>query len=353
MSSIGPEFPPAPTPSTSISPKSAIGPEIPAQFLRGNTIHDDDDDEPYAPSRPDSNTNIGPQIPAHLLSNLMEAKGDDDGDDDDDYVPQLPPELAAKRATKESSMPPPFTPASSTRRPMGPTLPSYAPTYDPNTYYEQEDDDDDVGPKPLPAGMQHQETDAVKEFIEREERRKKQLEEAQNPKKLQRDEWMLVPPSSSDLLGKIDPTKLKPRQFSRNPKGAPVGGNDMSLWTETPQERQQRLADEVSGKKRRVTEQKPDDDNDSGRKRRKGDEDFIRKGVDNYTRRIRGPALVDQHTASRKPEDDDKKDDAIWDHARDMSIGGRLMDDDKRNRMIKESKGLSDRFGTGRSGGFL
>lgn len=61
---------------------------------------------------------------------------------------------------------------------MGPSLPNYAPTYDPNSAYanEDSDSDDDIGPKPLPAGMQHQQTDAVQEFLEREEKRRKAAE---------------------------------------------------------------------------------------------------------------------------------------------------------------------------------
>ena len=41
------------------------------------------------------------------------------------------------------------------KRQVGPTFPSYAPTYDPTTYHgdeEEDDDDDDFGPKPLLAG---------------------------------------------------------------------------------------------------------------------------------------------------------------------------------------------------------
>ena len=53
---------------------------------------------------------------------------------------------------------------------------------------------------------------------------------------------------------------------------------------------------------------------------------------------------------AKKPEE---KDLGIWDHARDMGLGGRLMDDDKRSKMLKEAKGLGDRFGSGTSGGFL
>jgi hypothetical protein len=55
----------------------------------------------------------------------------------------------------------------------------------------------------------------------------------------------------------LDPTKLnKPRQFSRSTATPKVVDN--TLWTETPAERQQRLADEVMGKRRRVENADPD-----------------------------------------------------------------------------------------------
>lgn len=82
----------------------------------------------------------------------------------------------------------------------------------------------------------------------------------------------------------LDPTKLKKsRQFSRSANPPPAGNKDMSLWTETPAERQQRLADEVSGKKRRVTDAPADDEEASAKRRRKQEEAFIRKGVEEYT----------------------------------------------------------------------
>ena len=46
------------------------------------------------------------------------------------------------------------------------------------------------------------EKSAVQEFIEREERRLKNVEEASRPKKLEREEWIIVPPKSGDLLGR-------------------------------------------------------------------------------------------------------------------------------------------------------
>lgn len=44
---------------------------------------------------------------------------------------------------------------------------------------------------------------------------------------------------------------------------------------------------------------------------------------------------------------------AFWDRDRDMALGGRLMDDKTRNKFISEARGLGDRFGSGKSGGFL
>jgi len=43
----------------------------------------------------------------------------------------------------------------------------------------------------------------------------------------------------------------------------------------------------------------------------------------------------------------------IWDHSRDMALGGRLMDEKDRHRAIQDAKGLSDRFGAGKGGSFL
>ena len=242
-------------------------------------IYDEDNDDNDGPKPA---VTIGPSMPPEFLK--APESPVDDGDDDNG--PDLTPHL--RKGGREEADPSMPTPGPSTeKRQVGPTLPSYAPTYDPTTYHNDDgvddDDDDDFGPKPLPAGMQHQQTDGVKEFIEREEKRRKLAEvcmhtklslpqfffdtafqqDAAKPKSLQRDEWILVPPSSSSLLGSesiklfpgyktntykidLDPTKLKARQFSRG--SGPVNNKskkDNSLWTETPAERQQRLADEV------------------------------------------------------------------------------------------------------------
>ena len=158
MSFIGPELPPN---LKNIDEPSEIGPQIPVHRQSALDIYDEDDDN----DGPRPATGIGPSIPAQF-SKVPQSSvydGDDDG-------PELPPHLREERREEEAD-------PSAGKRQIGPTLPSYAPTYDPATHYdEDDDDDDDFGPKPLPAGMQHQQTDAVKEFIEREEKRRKLAE---------------------------------------------------------------------------------------------------------------------------------------------------------------------------------
>ncbi|KDQ51406.1 hypothetical protein JAAARDRAFT_62609 [Jaapia argillacea MUCL 33604] len=339
---------------------SSIGPQIPSHLLgpsksQRQSDSDSDSDEHEGPQLPpaSSSTNIGPQIPSELLKksgpSIPTRSDQDEEDDDDDYMPSLPPDLLAARttssSTSQSKSPAQPSSSSSHKKVIGPSFPP--PRY-------QDDSDDEIGPAPLPAGYRI-EDDAVTEFIEREQRRKVLAEEAAKPKTLQREEWMLVPPSSASLLGSLDPTKMRQaRQFSKS--SATPKPKDNSLWTETPAERQQRLADEVSGKRRRV-ENAEDEEVGMGRDeemRKRRREEEVRRGVDEYTRKNRGPSLINQHSSSTSksgPQTDETP--GIWDHSRDMGLSGRLLDDSTRNKIIKDARGLGERFGSGRSGGFL
>ncbi|EPQ61252.1 hypothetical protein GLOTRDRAFT_135771 [Gloeophyllum trabeum ATCC 11539] len=318
---------------------SSIGPQIPPHLLNQTKPSTSDDDEEAGPQLP----------PEHASANRSDEqrgqKQEEEESDEDDYVPALPPDLAASRRAGPSlpSLSPPR--ASPPKRVIGPSFPPPS--------FQEDDDDDEVGPVPLPAGAGPVEEDGVREFLEREERRRKAAEDAAKPKALQREEWMLVPPSSQGLLGSLDPAKLRQaRQFS---KSTNVKSTDTTLWTETPAERQQRLADEVSGKKRRIENAEPDVDAEDALRKRRRDE-VVRQGVEEYTRKHRGPTLLQQHATSEKSSKDkagSEEPPVIWDHARDMALGGRLMDDKKRDQIINDSKGLSDRFGAGRTGGFL
>lgn len=158
-------------------------------------------------------SSIGPHIPDHLLPTVTVTTENDAAEsDEDDYTPALPPELAAARkiagpsseptpgpTTRRSPSPPPPPP----RRVIGPSFPSARPTHDVGPDSDS-DSDADVGPRPLPAHVlatRRDEISGVDEFLEREARRRKNVEEASQPRKLVREEWMLVPPKAGDLLG--------------------------------------------------------------------------------------------------------------------------------------------------------
>lgn len=229
------------------------------------------------------------------------------------------------------------------------------------------------------------------------------LKEASKPKTLKRDDWMLIPPKSSDLLGSmlfptefnnyhrsplyldLNPTKLKARQFSRaSGDGAGRDAGPSTLWTETPAERQKRLAEEVMGKRKRTEEggasERSIDESDLAEERkRKRRDDRVSKIVEEHNVRCfspscrvdwitfhilhmtlqqkssRGSSLVEMHTTSRpsKPSSADSDAPGIWDHSRDMAVTGRLIDDATRNRMIRDARGLGDRFGSSKSGRYM
>lgn len=73
--------------------------------------------------------------------------------------------------------------------------------------------------------------------------------DAQNAKQgLQRDDWMMMPPTQDGLLARMDPTKLRPGKFrSGKAAGGPASGGIESTWTETPDQKRKRLENEMLG----------------------------------------------------------------------------------------------------------
>ena len=153
---------------------SAIGPELPPHLLNRtkNNISSEAEDEASV---------VGPQIPPHLVAGPSKCPSqpppqaeneanEEDSDSDDDYGPALPPDLLAARSSALSTTT------------IGPSLPqayNESQNHDRRRYgddADEDDSDDDVGPMPLPAGISFEEEDGVREFMEREERRRKQIE---------------------------------------------------------------------------------------------------------------------------------------------------------------------------------
>ena len=181
---------------------------------------------------------------------------EEEEEDEDVYVPELPPDLARARANPSAA-----ASHSHSRRPIGPARGPL------RREEEEEESEDEIGPAPLPpppvgTASAHAHEDAVIEFMQKEAQRRQAIEvrfcgvwtvvpvsrflcarflvlllcmhlyvhaccqyvltsasplqEAARPKTLKRDEWMLVPPTSSDLLSSaplFHPTPLLPSIF--------------------------------------------------------------------------------------------------------------------------------------------
>ncbi|GAA6038421.1 hypothetical protein JCM8097_007640 [Rhodosporidiobolus ruineniae] len=327
-----------------------IGPQLPPHFAAPQRSAEDDA-APPAPSS--SSTAAAPPPPAH------DTTGNDS--DSDDYGPSLPPDLephhtaAPVAGPSKPSIGPSLPPhlAARQRSPSPGPAPALGPSRPPAAYRPAEDsDDDDFGPMPLPAGVQFEDNDGARQFREREERQaEKERKEREGAGKPKREEWMLVPPKEMDLLSSMDTTKLKSRGFATGKAAASAGKKEgpSTLWTETPAERQQRLQDEMLGKKRKAENAPKEEESDEARRKRKRDQQ-LKDEVERHNRANRHESLVDSHTKSTskaKKEDDDRAPTAIWDRDRDLGHGGRVMDDGKRASIIKNAKGLGGRFSGG------
>jgi hypothetical protein len=190
---------------------SSIGPQLPPHLLaaisKPDVSGDEDDANDPSPSPPSAS--IGPQIPS-TVSTAGPQLPDAEADSDDDYAPALPPGFSVKPATAHTAA---VSAPAPSGRVVGPTMPSHP------ARHEDDDSEDEIGPSPFSAGPSAR-RDAVAEFREREESRRKALEvrllaamcplhvdhisqEAAKPKKVEREEWMLKPPSASDLLSSM------------------------------------------------------------------------------------------------------------------------------------------------------
>lgn len=136
---------------------STIGPAIPAHLLNRHGTNEEGLDT-------DSDSPVGPQIPVELLN-----QANDDAEEEG-YVPALPPDMVATRSAGSSS-----TSRATTNTHGASGLVQGQSSYI-HRYQSDDDDDDDVGPQPLPPGTRHAETDAVREFVEKEEKRRRELE---------------------------------------------------------------------------------------------------------------------------------------------------------------------------------
>lgn len=327
------------SPDRESQPRRVLGPAMPPQPAKNEeefNVDDSDSDDAgpalplefQRPASPKART-VGPTMPS--ASNNEEIALEDSDSDD------------AGPAPLKSTQPAPESATAAPRRVMGPapppapldTMPSRPANDDSDS-----DSDDDYGPA-LPPAPGTSAFDAYQ--AEKAQEREGERREAEQPKKLQRADWMLVPPSDSDWGSRLDPTKLKNRKFaSGKSEKAPTGGIS-AIWTETPEQKRQRLEDEVMGRKDAATggprkEIHKDD----------GEQEAIAKRIRQYNEQNRGKSLVEQHMMKKggKVEEDDPSKRA-FDHEKDMALGG-LMTGKKKQEMLTKAGDFGSRFERGK-----
>lgn len=307
-----------------------IGPSLPPHLRKQI---DDDAQNNSEESRPSSEASptpkssaTGPQLPPHLLA-AREAKRKRKLEETESPITQ--PSPPQKR--KPSPVPGPSLP--------GPSLPSAQ---------VDSDSDEEVGPSMAvmmtPAeSAEYTRTQAVQRLSRTSPQPSSSTQETGEPR-LQRDSWMLAPPTRSDWLNTLDASKLKARTFNQSKSGSVQPGQaDHSEWIETPVERAQRIEDQVLGRKRPKPEADPDEE-----RKREEEEERDRK-IKEMVKQTRGPSLMEKHVQSRKDAQGGDVDDPSkrgFDYQKD--IAGGTVGIKERSAMINRAKDLESKYSGGK-----
>ncbi|KAI9099866.1 hypothetical protein DFS34DRAFT_592759 [Phlyctochytrium arcticum] len=255
----------------------------------------------------------------------------------DGFLPALPPHLAARRKEQkqQQQQQQQGSARQGGRRVPGPAMPPPA-GYQPPPPVNDSDSEDDYAPKPLPSHVNLEEED-LKQRIAAVEERDREAREAEErrkrPEKLERGDWMLIPPEPSRLPADLG--SMTSRQFRKSAAGS--GDVDQSGWTETPQERAKRGVE----KRKRPAADEPRELTAEERK--------TKQFVEEYNEKKRGKSLMDEHmgkvATSRSYEEEDISK-RKFDREKDFAT--RRIDTKKRSEMVDQARKLDSKFGHGR-----
>ncbi|KAI9857524.1 MAG: hypothetical protein M1824_004784 [Vezdaea acicularis] len=268
--------------------------------------------------------------------------------------PELPPHLIAKRKRKaeeeaEQRRQNDRTNSRSSdkrQRVVGPTLPPAPleglPLETPSEDGGSSSSDSDIGPA-LPSAIGQK---AVNEANDTAWTEPESSEAIQSAEKLQREEWMLVPPKQDDWSSRVDPTKLRNRKFntgmgSKAPAARSRG--ESTVWTETPEQKRKRLEDEVMGVKRPAAlgemDEKPD--------RSAAEATETARRIQEYNDQNRNKSLYNEHKKTVPKEKEDDPSARPFDREKDIG-GGRQIDHTQRKELLNKAAGFGSRFAGGK-----
>ncbi|KAA8575798.1 hypothetical protein EYC84_004893 [Monilinia fructicola] len=352
MPSVGPELPPhlqkrkrsineseppnsPPRKLQAAAPPRVLGPSLPPSMNPDEVNVESSDEDEFGPSIQSLESKKSQSPLRRVLGPSAPPKSAKiESSDDDSYGPST---LNSQRP----SQPP--------KRVLGPAPPpaslSERPTYSPNS---DSDSDSDYGPAPPPAAGS---AAAIALESQRVREAQNAASESNKPAKPQRPDWMLAPPTSSDWTSKIDPTKLKARKFAGG-KGAkaPAEKSGVSaIWTETPEEKRQRLEDAVLGRQDSTVS------TNNGSSRAKAEsraDEETDKRIREYNAKNRGKSLYEAHVdgtvagGKGKKEEEDDPSKRGFDREKDMALGGRL-GHAKKKELLNRAADFGSRFQKG------
>ncbi|KAL8932427.1 MAG: hypothetical protein Q9211_006318 [Gyalolechia sp. 1 TL-2023] len=167
---------------------------------------------------------------------------------------------------------------------------------------------------------------------------------------------MLIPPSQDDWSARIDPTKLRNRKFNTgkgakappSSKGAAGGVDTNALWTETPEQKRQRLEDEMMGVKKPA--QLVDAGDEAGRRGGGKTEEERReteRRIREFNEKNRSASLYEEHKKQVPKEKEDDPSKRTFDKEKDMG-GGMKIGHAKRKEMMNKAADFGSRFAGGK-----
>ena len=290
-------------------------------------------------------SSIGPELPPHLLAKRKRQQVEDVGE-----------RPAAIPATEQSST----SESDKRRKVMGPAMPPAPIDQMPHTSVtpppdqESEDSDDDFGPALPSNGADLLSSKSQNGSAGKSVHANLSEENGIGPisgetfrstteQKMQRDEWMTMPPQQDDLAARMDPTKQRPKAFNtgKGAKGPNSIDQDSSMWHETPEQKRKRLQDEIMGVTKSTGPGRPESSKDASTKRKDR-----KVNVEALQEQPRGPSLLEQHKMVKGAEAEDDPSKRTFDREKDMAAGGRISSS-QRTEMLNKASGFSTKFSGG------
>ncbi|ELR05887.1 hypothetical protein GMDG_07660 [Pseudogymnoascus destructans 20631-21] len=335
---------------------SGIGPQLPPHLAKRKRSTDDTTtlNPPSPPTKIRATSRNVDTQPRRVLGPSMPPTHNEeeiglDSSSDDEPGSSLPPgAMPAPEPKPRRVMGPAMPPPQNTDEiPLDDTLLSERPTEDPDS-----SSDDDYGPSLPPAPGSAAAAAAESAIRAHETARAATATASAASSAPKRADWMLVPPGADDWTSRVDPTKLKTRKFASG-KGAKALGEKSgvsAIWTETPEEKRQRLEDEVLGRKEVATNSGKNGTRGAGggQGEDEAEQAAIAKRIRGYNERMRGKSMVEEHTGrqgGKEEEDDPSK--RGFDKEKDMGLGGRIGHVQKQE-MLRKAGDFGSRFERGK-----